>query len=83
MLPFARIEEELLRFPHHSIGVIAQSPYAAFIEYNEADLVPLLGFTLGGPRLVVPKRVTLNAAALRALGVGRTIMGPIMLDLEE
>lgn len=84
MLPFARMEEQFLRVPHHGIGALAQSsPYVAFIEYGEADLVPILGFTIGGPRIVIPKRVTLDTAALRALGVGRTIMGPIMVDLEE
>lgn len=83
MLPFARMEEELLRAPHHGTGVLAQSPYVAFIEHDEAYLVPVLGFTLGGPRIVVPKRVALSPEALRALGEGRTIMGPITVYLEE
>jgi hypothetical protein len=82
MLPFARLEDQLLRAPHQG-GVIAQSPYVIFIKDDEAYLLPVLGFTLGSPSIIVPKRVTLTAEALRALCMDRIIMGPISVELEE
>ena len=83
MLPFARMEEQFLRVPHHGMGALAQSPYVAFIEYGEADLVPILGFTLGAPRIAVPKRVRLTAEAMRSLAIGHLILGPLSIDVKE
>jgi hypothetical protein len=84
MLGIARMEEVVSsRYGH---GQSADSPYVALIsehEYDESDLIPLLGFTLGGRRIVVPRRVRLTTDALRSLAIGRNIMGPIVIDLEE
>ena len=83
MLPFGSLEEEFLRSHRHAFW--AESPYVALVEdeYDEIAFVPILGFTLGAPRIVVPNRIKLTAEALRALAVGRVIMGPVSVDLEE
>lgn len=83
ILPFAKLDAEFFR--NRGYGAITQSPYVALVEdeHEEGVFTPILGFSLGGPHIVIPKRATLNSAALRALAVGRVIMNPIVLDFEE
>jgi hypothetical protein len=83
MLPFAWLEDQLLRGSRY--GFCSESPYVALVEseYEEGSLSPVLGFTLGAPVIAVPQRVFLSPEALRVLAVGQIIMTPLIVEFEE
>ena len=85
ILPFARLDEELFRNRAHE-AIVAQSPYVLLLgdELGEEGIfTPVFAFSLGGSQIIVPKRVNLNDAALRALAIGKTFLKPIIIEAED
>lgn len=84
VLGFAKAEEQVFLPPSRD-RFWTTTPYLTLLDegYNYDDLIPTLGFTLGAPRIVVPKRVRLSPEALRSLALGRLVMGPLSIDVEE